>query len=921
MNSGGVDDHFVRAQDGTLMGDRNFALPSNHSPAELADAMNAWPKFAALGAIGPDLFFFMQDYEDPQVPCDEIMLAMSLAYFLDDEGRLDGDAYEALLLILAEISDTWAGILRFIVKLEKAWKKFMDVWNATIGPIMDKVDQVIDDLTGGLLSELGDAFEQLKNDIITIAAEEILTSADVMSWFALKMRRGIDEQSFLWSDMLHYRRTSNVPQRLFAHADELLASDNDLDKEHGQQLLAYAGGWVCHVATDVIAHSFVNEQAGGPFRTHWQRHHLVENHMDAFNYEMTNPARGVLPEDEKLAWKQTYESLNQSALYFAVQIPQKIDTLAPDEKEGDWRKDNLPEAVDRVTTQRRTDMLDTDGALPDWFADTIVRVLVETYANKDDGGLYTPDDSGIYPRNLMGQPFQDGLGDGATVIGHWLEVLGVDNAGMAMGDLRKAIARDTPAGLTVPPGFPLPWEVQATYRFLLSWFKRSYVSNFTMNKPQRPTVFVPPASDFIPQPPDFSGVDPSDPPLEQVCEAILAILDWIAKSLEQAAQAIADIVKAAASAATILLRDWIYDNITLPAWQVCENARQVLVHIAYLMPQSEARYDNGEIKRPNEIDVELVTLGHTVDSMFQAALKSAMDTLGDVDGFVTGVINVVIDGIDYVVPGAVDEVSAPDHLVTTPDLTLDKVRNPKSGDFPWLPVRETKTGKNSGRDVAEFRRPWAYPDRTNDPDDNLAGNYVETPTTIGGPYPFGIRPPTLLGLDGPAANNLRIDYEEACDPRVTDALNSKVIGNEPFTHGYPGPDSQRLGYSGTNPLGDPIIFSTYLLGQLANNGQYATNFNLDADRGFGYLAWDWVRGDGQQTNKRGQTYFTPVTFPEGADEWVVPDPTPADQHPAPRYPTPLRIHYIGRDCNEVPGTTGPLTHGPVGTHATDGGQP
>ena len=170
MGDGSVNDFFVRNTDGDLAANQAFSLPSNHSPAEMSDVMNEWPKFAALGAIGPDLFFFMQDYADPAVPCDEIMLAMSLMYFLDDEGRLDGDAYEALLVILAEVSDTWAGILRFIVKLEKAWQKFLDVWNDTIGPIMDKVGQVIDDLTGGILSALGDAFKPAGATAVVVMA-------------------------------------------------------------------------------------------------------------------------------------------------------------------------------------------------------------------------------------------------------------------------------------------------------------------------------------------------------------------------------------------------------------------------------------------------------------------------------------------------------------------------------------------------------------------------------------------------------------------------------------------------------------------------------------------------------------------------------------------------------------------------------
>ena len=86
---GGVTDSFVRADDGGLLDaqavDPNVLGP--YTPAECARVMGAWPKFAALGAIGPDLFFFLQDYAQPEIPSDEIMLAMSLLYWLDDQGR------------------------------------------------------------------------------------------------------------------------------------------------------------------------------------------------------------------------------------------------------------------------------------------------------------------------------------------------------------------------------------------------------------------------------------------------------------------------------------------------------------------------------------------------------------------------------------------------------------------------------------------------------------------------------------------------------------------------------------------------------------------------------------------------------------------------------------------------------------------
>jgi hypothetical protein len=540
-----------------------------------------------------------------------------------------------------------------------------------------------------------------------------------------------------------------------------------------------------------------------------------------------------------------------------VQIPQGIDELADSEQQGDLRRP-LPEGDDRESEQRRGELLDTDGALPDWLAETIVSVLIEVYAGKEEGGLEFPGElPDPHPRNLFGQAFQDGLGDGAGLLGHWLEVLGIDNAGMAFADLRRAVAPDLPEGLKVPPGFPLPWEVQAAYRFLLSWFKRSYLSSFDMDKPKRPTIFTVPASDYNFGPPDFSGVNPHDDPISEGCEVLAALLDWLWKTLEKAGQLLYDLAKSALSAGTMPAREALYENVTLPAWQVTENIRMVLVHLGYLMPQSEERYaDTGEVRKPSEIDLELVTLGHTVDGAFAAALAGCFDVLGNLDA--------------------------------DPALTADTIRNPKSANYPWLPVRET-----NGRTVVEFRRPWAYPDRTNDPDPRRAGGYLETPLTTAGPYPQNARPPVLLGTKGPASNRMRFDYEHSRSSAETDEFNESFVGHAPFTEGYPGAEGQDV--SGTNPLGDPVVFSAYLIGQISGNASFAANFNLDADRGYGYLCWDWDRQNdnhGQRTNLRGQPYAPPTTWPEGADEWTVPPPTPVNSNPAPRYPVPLQLHYL-----------------------------
>jgi hypothetical protein len=895
---------FIRPRDGRLLPEQQLApnLVAELGHIQCAAAMKKWEKFTAVGAMGPDLFFWMQDYNNSSIPCDEIMLAMSMLYYLDDQGRVD-DPWEGLLKILAEISGTWANIVRFIIKLDQIWKKFLKWWNDTIGPIIEKAGQVIDDLTGGLMSQLADALTELKNGLIALAEEEIFEQGDIFGWFSLKMRKGFDEQAFLWSDMTHYRRTSVIPAQFISRARDMLKSTDPLTIEHGEQLLAFALGWICHNGTDIIEHSFVNEQCGGPFRTHWQRHHLIENHIDAWNYQCTKD--GTLPADDFVGWQKSYPSLPDSALYFALQIPQDIDDPKTTNKQGDLRKP-LPEGTDSVTQEKRKELLDTDGALPMWLAETIVEVFIAIYADPSEGGdakIQGPLNEGSvpHPRNLQGQQFQKDLYAGTAVIGKWLEIIGVNNAEMALNDLREAIA-PKPSIANIPVGFPFPWEVQATYRFMLSWFKRQYLNTMDIDRPEPPTVFTPPSSDYTWGPPDMSGVNPSDDPVSQTCEALAAILDWVFKSLDQAAQFLYDIVKTIASAATWPARDVIYKAVILPLWEATENIRMVLVHMGYMMPQSEQRYDDtGDLRRPNEIDSTLITLGHTVDSAFASALASAIDVLGNLDN--------------------------------DPNLTNQGVRNPVLGaKNPWLPVRVPagepapvipKVTSDDPDPVVEFLRPWGFPDRTNSKIPTNTGNWLETPLTVAGPYPTDTMPNQLLTTIGPISNPARTLYQDAGCPGDTDLYNRAFVVHDPTLENRFDEDR----YPGSNPLGDPVVFSAYLIGQIANNSSFLSSFNLDADRGYGYLCWDFQRAPmpvdpttgkpAGPTDGQGNMFPPPQTWPEGADGqgnaygttmWTPPAVARVGDN---EYATALKIWYRanGGKCKQ-PETPAPVGDGP-----------
>ena len=72
------------------------------------------------------------------------------------------------------------------------------------------------------------------------------------------------------------------------------------------------------------------------------------------------------------------------------------------------------------------------------------------------------------------------------------------------------------------------------------------------HRPEPPSLPGIPASDTDFGPPDGSGVNPSDDPISQSCEVLAAVLDWVFKSLEKAAQLLYDIVKNILSAVTMV---------------------------------------------------------------------------------------------------------------------------------------------------------------------------------------------------------------------------------------------------------------------------------------------------------------------------------------------------------------------------------
>jgi hypothetical protein len=777
-------------------------------PATCGRIMQKWEKFTAIGAIGPDLFYFCQDWNNAILGpvSDELMLAIATYYFIDFSKE---NEWEPLLIILDEANSQLAAFLRFLIKLQKIWQDFVAGWNATIGPIVADIENLIDGLTGGVLSQFGVVLDELKVALKVVAEEELTTFADIFSGFDTCVQKAFGEKLFLWSDMSHYRRPAALCQSFIKQVDDLAAKGM---QDESDQFLAFALGYMTHLGTDTVAHSFVNEQCGGPYRNHPQRHHLIENHIDAWNYEQGGPGGRLTPDP----WGPTpdYPGVSMSALWFAVQ-------MTPDTPQGVQRPVGpFPDDAARATA------LDVDGEMPDWMANSIVLAMMDCFQDPVE-----------HPQILQGDAFQSAID--SPLLTKIFEQLTGGGLTKPFNDLLNAIAPPPP--FHVRTGFPLPWEVKTIYKIMYSYYRLVYNGTWELQKPQHPDFIIfPPASDIenLFQPPDLSGVNSSNPVVD-ICEAIIALFEWVVKTIEAAVQLIGDLIKMLVSPLTYPIRLALYE-LAMLVWDIITKTHEIMAHTGFFSPHGASFYPSGELRLPNEIDTPLITLGGTVDSAFRAALASAFDPLGNLD--------------------------------TNPDV-IGTGHSVKDQNYPYYPVLRYHTdGTTEGW---EYHRPWAWPDfspvqqasgpdtlrttptETYDPFQSFGEGHKGAFKPLSpGPYPVGTQPDIFFRLDAPVDAEIRSAYEQAQTPWETDQINIENLAR------------RELQFS---PLGDPIPFSAHLIAQLANDTGYSTQFNLDSDRAFAYLTWDWIRNDpsalgGTATGILGLTYATPKEPPENRQQ-------------------------------------------------------
>jgi hypothetical protein len=164
-------------------------------------------------------------------------------------------------------------LINFIFDAYGILEPFIDFYEDYIEPIDEAVENGEDWLTGGLWEELQKTITQIEGTLTVLLTKLIIDKVDLFQFIEPNMNQGKLEKEWFWIEMGHGRRTGEYAR------DLLLLSGAD------EALRAYTYGYITHIATDVVGHPYVNQIVGGPFRTHWHRHHLCENYMDVWAWD------------------------------------------------------------------------------------------------------------------------------------------------------------------------------------------------------------------------------------------------------------------------------------------------------------------------------------------------------------------------------------------------------------------------------------------------------------------------------------------------------------------------------------------------------------------------------------------------------------------------------------------------------------
>lgn len=227
---------------------------ANPSARNIGEIMYRNRQAAVLGCIGPDLFFWSPDYEIVRIP---YKFYENFKWAIDLYNNTIGKVKEAIEAMGEAVEDTVATLVPATVELIK---KLISEIKETSGLLRST-------LSTGLFVGVIEGY-----DFLTQPWDLPSLTHSLFDMFVPPLQNGKNESGWYWFDMLHYRRTGEFAENLIG----LAGSD--------EAKLAYAYGYLTHIATDTVGHPFVNQVVGGPYRMHPQRHATCENFIDSWKF-------------------------------------------------------------------------------------------------------------------------------------------------------------------------------------------------------------------------------------------------------------------------------------------------------------------------------------------------------------------------------------------------------------------------------------------------------------------------------------------------------------------------------------------------------------------------------------------------------------------------------------------------------------
>ncbi|MGH8833680.1 MAG: zinc dependent phospholipase C family protein [Actinomycetes bacterium] len=222
-------------------------LNADWSTYSSPDALQS--RYAILGAMGPDIFYAMLDYGGEIQDLEDMVLKV-------------------------------AGTFRCAGELSSR--------------ISNLIDSELNELTLEVWEDIQAVFANLKGIMVAGVLDVIVERHNLWTFF-LPLRQVDDyPRNWYWADFLHYVKTGCFTQKLLDNAAALRAADPE--SPTAKCLSAYTLGYLTHYVADTVGHGWVNRIVESPWRNMWQRHHLVENFIDAhvwasWHNEGTPPAR------------------------------------------------------------------------------------------------------------------------------------------------------------------------------------------------------------------------------------------------------------------------------------------------------------------------------------------------------------------------------------------------------------------------------------------------------------------------------------------------------------------------------------------------------------------------------------------------------------------------------------------------------